>query len=164
MKKLIALLCAAALTSLSAASVCAVDSESTTTTINYTVVSQYNISIPPSIDVETSSECTYGVSSGSVIMSADKLYFYISGASDYDATAGFRLENTIVDDVFLGYTITDSSSGAVGMNQVFLEVTAAEANAGKTEKLTYNMGDPSVAGDYSGTVTVTVSTAAPGTP
>lgn len=132
------------------------------TTLTYRVTPSYIITIPTSISVSGGTGTgDYGVSAGTLIEGGKKLVFKISDASDYDN--GFRLKNTGDETVFLGYTITKPNAAdsenpiPVLKNEAFFEVLATEANAGETVSLTYKTAAATVAGNYSGTVTIAVS-------
>lgn len=140
----------------------AVNEESGTTLLTYNVGSSYSITIPALINI-TNGEGTdeYKVNAGSLLVYNKKITFTITGATNYDTTGNkFRMVHGEDPSIFLGYSIKKGVAPDlvnVSKDVVFLEATAAEANAEKKETLTYQTDQAAIAGDYSDTVTITVA-------
>lgn len=161
MKKLLALTLALCL--MLTATAFAADSELTqpgtaSTTVTYQVDAGYIVTIPASVALSAGSgSLTISINPEAILAAGQTVSVAITASANYDATAGFRLSDGAATPSYLPYTIKTASNEAVAMNSAFVQWTSANLS---DAQLLLTAGTAAVAGNYTGSLTFTVSSAA----
>ena len=119
------------------------------TTMSYTVNANYTVTIPATVSGNSAS---LSIDAAPVLEEGQKVVISIADSANY--YNGFRLKLKGAD-AYVGYNISDGAN-TLAMGSVVLEQPAAAEQAA-TVNLTFTPEKAAYAGDYTDTVTFTVS-------
>lgn len=123
--------------------------------VSYNVSSTYTVTIPEAQEFTAVEGKTGDVelAAGAILPFGETLTVTMSSAN---FSEGFRMKDG-TNENYLGYTISNNSTEVETNGATVLSVAAADAPAGASTTLTFTPDTPTIAGDYSDTLTFTVA-------